>query len=463
VAVLAGRPASAADNKIVVEQFQGPGADRLRQQVVAQLAQQGEMEIVPDKKVAATEADLGLIQSSDAYDAVAKQLKANFFLGGAVSAGKKHTAKLTLRTADGGVLGSTSWSAPNQKKLMSEVSSTLAPKLQSLMAKSGAGAGGGATAAATKAEEPAGAPPPPPPEEKKPSKKEVEKAAEADKADEAPKVAEDEEKPRKRSRGRDSEDEDDTSVSARASRDAAGGVRKVGANVIDLFAGVHFFSRTFDYNQKYVANNKLPLQKHNVTMPAPVIGGEYYPIEYLGLAGSFEYTKIAASQYAGGNYNTVLMHYWVGLKPQLPLQDVVIQGLLAYGNQSMSIEVDAKDPGEPQVPKVSYNHVKAGAAVRLPLSSLITLFGGANYMHMLNLGDVTTKLYFPGATAVGGEAHAGLAVSLPWATGLEGRIVGDFRRIAFNMNSLPSDQRIAGGAIDQYLGISLQVAYRNGL
>ena len=53
-----------------------------------------------DKKVAATEADLGLIQASDAYDAVAKQLKASAFVGGKVTSAKKPKATLTVRGAD---------------------------------------------------------------------------------------------------------------------------------------------------------------------------------------------------------------------------------------------------------------------------------------------------------------------------------------------------------------------------
>ena len=52
------------------------------------MAKQG-IEVVTDKKRAATEADLGLLQVSDNYAAVAKELGVGAFIDGTVT-GSKH-------------------------------------------------------------------------------------------------------------------------------------------------------------------------------------------------------------------------------------------------------------------------------------------------------------------------------------------------------------------------------------
>jgi hypothetical protein len=69
-------------------------------------------------------------------------------------------------------------------------------------------------------------------------------------------------------------------------------------------------------------------------------------------------------------------------------------------------------------------------------------------------------VYFPGATGRGGVGYAGFAFGLPWMTGLEARVVGDFRRYVFSMNSIKDDPRIAGGAVDQYMGVNILVGMR---
>ena len=82
---LLGGQSFAADKKVVVENFSGPDADDLRKVVQKVLKGMSGYELVSDKKLAAAEADLGLMQASDAYEAVGKQLGATAFINGKVS------------------------------------------------------------------------------------------------------------------------------------------------------------------------------------------------------------------------------------------------------------------------------------------------------------------------------------------------------------------------------------------
>src|SRR5947209_277302 len=110
--------------RVVVEQFSGTGAEKFRRLVQSTLARQG-VDLVSDKKVAATEADLGLLQVSDNYAAVAKELGVVAFVDGTVTGSKHLTARLKVKGADGASLGGGSWTGANERKLVATVDDTL--------------------------------------------------------------------------------------------------------------------------------------------------------------------------------------------------------------------------------------------------------------------------------------------------------------------------------------------------
>jgi hypothetical protein len=109
---------------------------------------------------------------------------------------------------------------------------------------------------------------------------------------------------------------------------------------------------------------------------------------------------------------------------------------------------------------VNYEQVRVGGSVRVPLNDKAAIIGGANYLHLITMGQIK-KEYFPNATGRGGEGFAGVAFALSWMKGLEGRVTADLRRYVFTLNPKVGDTRVAGGATDQYIGLNLGVAYRN--
>jgi hypothetical protein len=87
------------------------------------------------------------------------------------------------------------------------------------------------------------------------------------------------------------------------------------------------------------------------------------------------------------------------------------------------------------------------------------VIGGASYLHILAMGELR-EAYFRRSTGHGGEGSAGVAFRLSFLEGLEARITADLRRYVFAMNSQPGDEHVAGGAVDQYIGINLSFGYR---
>src|SRR5688572_15282966 len=86
--------AYAQKKRVVVEMFnKGPNPAKVRAAVIRGLLKNG-IEVVPDKRIAALEADLGLIKVSDSYAAVARETKAVAFIGGVVTPGRRAKARV---------------------------------------------------------------------------------------------------------------------------------------------------------------------------------------------------------------------------------------------------------------------------------------------------------------------------------------------------------------------------------
>jgi hypothetical protein len=428
-----GARAARADKpkKVIVEQFSGTGADKFKRLVAGAVAKQG-IEVVTDKKRAATEADLGLLQVSDNYPAVAKELGVGAFIDGTVTGSKHLTARLKVKGPDGAALGSASWTGANEKKLLNSIDDTLAKKLAGIL-------GGGAA----KEEAPAAAAAP---------------AKEEAVAEEAPKprkkkaaAADEEEKPAKAK-------EDDASVSASASTESEepSGPASPYAH-LDAAVGAHIYGRNFSYNRPLQGGQqgyKLP------AVPAPTIALDYFFTKNIGLSGSFEYSVALISEdKAGFRYTTSSMGYSLGAKYRHFFGTTELIGGVAYAGYNFKVTPEAGDKSAPQVAAVDYKQLKIGASLRIPVSDKFALIGGGNYLHLLGMGELR-DVYFPFATGRGGEGFAGVAFGLPWASGLEGRLTADFRRYVFAMNSDKTDTRQAGGAIDQYVGANVLFAFR---
>ncbi len=141
--------AHAQKKNVVVEMMKGPMAPRLRIVVTKSLARGG-FTVVPDKKLAAIEADLGLIKVSDSYTAVAREVKATAFVAGIVVGGRRPKARVVVRNADGKIIGAQGWQATSLPKLLAAVNATATPKLSGII--NGGGGGRAPAPAAPKAE-----------------------------------------------------------------------------------------------------------------------------------------------------------------------------------------------------------------------------------------------------------------------------------------------------------------------
>jgi hypothetical protein len=465
----AGGPAWAQKKKVVVEQFSGPGSDRFRQSVMTALAKSG-VDVVSDKKVANVEADLGLIQVSDAYGPVAKELKVSAFVGGSVTGGKKPRAKLVVHGPDGGVMGDQVWSESNTNKLISAINSNVGSKLAALL-----GGGGGGDKAEEKAEKKAEKPAPEAvaaAEEPKPKK---EAAADDDdgsskKRKKKPLVEDavkEEEKP---------EAEVTASAKKEEPEEPPASASDAMPKGLEIAFVLRMFSRTFVYNQSiYGAQQGYQVPEASYKglplVPAPGVAAELFPTKTFGLGAQLNYAIAGSKDSDSSVYKTTAYNWTLQAKMRIALSMMQVEPTLGYTGQVFKIENFSNDPDRIKVAGVDYRQVIFGAGVRVPFAGGSAFSAGLHGLYTMQAGELLdgTKYFYAKKSpllgkAAAGEGYAGVNFPLSFAKGMRGRVELDIRRIAFAFDvKAHVDDRVAGGAIDQYVGLNLGVGYHIGM
>jgi hypothetical protein len=448
--------AYAQKKRVVVEMFnKGPGPAKVRLAVIRGLLKNG-IEVVPDKRIAALEADLGLIKVSDSYAAVARETKATAFIGGVVASGRRPKARVVVRSAEGKPLGAQGWQATNIRKLIAAVNATAGPRLAAIIKNAGGppavaraetvdsdplgGAGSRRAAGAKeKEEEPA-----------------AEGGSRRSKAEEAA-AEEPADSPEADAEVADAADEDEPSPRKRA--------RGQGLNVAFV---LRMFSRSFSYNESKRGGQQgyqAPEEKFNgmPIVPMPGLAIEYFPTAMVGAFGSYNRAIVGSKDSEGSVYKTSAYSWLVGAKGRVPLSSLEIEPSIAYGSHVFKVNNFVDDPTRIQVAGVDYRHVRIGSDVRLPFGDGASFVAGAHYLYIMDAGDILKKDKFFSGNALGGEGSAGVVFPLSFYKGLEARVGADFRQVVFKFSPETEDARIAGGATDRYIGLNLGLGYNLGI
>ncbi len=436
VSLGAARPSRAETaHQIIVEPFVGMGAQRFRQQTIAALLQL-EQRVVPDRNVASAAASLGLVQLSDNYTNLARDLNGTLFVEGSILANGRRllTAQVKAKNREGTVVGRASWSGPSLATMLPRIQRGLPTGLKAILERyPNNEATGQAAAVAAVPESDSGSDP---------------TAVAA-----APPTAVEEPMPVSRRSGT-PDMEAPPALLAAAEEER---LRRPTVNNIDLSIGTQVYSRIFAYSQNRVGTQQ---DYRIVGVPAANISLDYFPLSFLGVSASGEYSFPLASRDPDGRpYRTGSFSYAVGGKGRLTFGGVEVLANAAFGSHSFSIAKDSNGgPNRPQVADVSYQQLKGGLATRIPFGRTFAFVGGANYLHLLGVGELQTA-YFPYITGSGGEGFLGMAMRI--MSKLEVRATANLRAYVFTMNTQPGDAREAAGAVDQYLGLNLALALRD--
>lgn len=231
---------------------------------------------------------------------------------------------------------------------------------------------------------------------------------------------------------------------------------------VDIEFGVRFEHRNFGYNDA-----QDDLRDYTLGF-GPGIGlrFQWYPgAHFTGGVGSqfgvdFDFKRLFDfdSTRDGLSFPTRSQEFLIGARWRYPIKIWEPAVVAGFGVQKFELEA-ADPPAEPEVPGVRYRFFRLGAALRVEVGAGFVVTVNGAYRFVFSAGGIESEIWFPNADVGGFDLGLGLAYQLP--LGFEIRVATDYRRYFFDLNPVPPDPPfVAGGALDQYWGLSVGVAWR---
>ncbi len=181
---------------------------------------------------------------------------------------------------------------------------------------------------------------------------------------------------------------------------------------------------------------------------------------------NFDSTRVVdAASGEQQSFPTEAQQFLIGLRWRYPTGRWEPFVVVGYGVHRFSFGLSGPPvPGEDNtagVPSVKYEFVRVGGGFRVEIGKkkLFILAASIAFRGTFSVGPIGTSLWFPEAKANGMDALLMMGFAL--GKGFEIRLSGDYRRYGFDLNPVPGEAPyVAGGALDQYFGGALGVAWR---
>ena len=219
--------------------------------------------------------------------------------------------------------------------------------------------------------------------------------------------------------------------------------------------------RRFDYKDQLSPNTS----SYSVLgVPMPSVGLEIYPaggttipfVRDLGLTMSFAHAfGISSTTDDGATVGTGWTHIGGGLRARFrpgsargPM--IGVNGGIDY----LQFNFDTKGPIAGSVPSVTYASLRGGVDARIPFWRMALLLD-VGYDGALSAGEVYKRFR---DSSVGG-IDLGVGLSLALGAGFELRLRWHYTRYFYKFHPIVGDAYVAGGALDEFLGFGLGVAY----
>ena len=163
----------------------------------------------------------------------------------------------------------------------------------------------------------------------------------------------------------------------------------------------------------------------------------------------------------GLKFPTEAQQFLVGLRWRYPTGRWEPTIIADYGVHKFQFGVTGPPVETAGIPSVKYKFYRLGAGFRVEIGKkedFIVTFNAA-FRGLLSAGGIESTQWFPEAKGNGMDALIMLGYALP--KGFEIRLGADYRGYWFDLNPVPPDPPfVAGGALDQYWGISIGAAWR---
>jgi hypothetical protein len=235
---------------------------------------------------------------------------------------------------------------------------------------------------------------------------------------------------------------------------------RVGREWLEADAGFEGGMRHFTYHDGITKN----LRDYQLSAaPLVALDGALYPFANSGapvmqdfglILGYAQAFAVQSMSDTAGKLDTQWQRFYAGGRARARLgsspQAVILEASGAYGGESFFFDSTSTS----SYPSVEYRFVQTNASVRVPIGRFAAMADGG-YLFVLTAGDVASR--FPRSSVGGIDARVGGAFTL--GAGFEARLMLSYRRFFYSMNPVPGDALVAGGALDQFWGLSGSLAY----
>lgn len=253
-------------------------------------------------------------------------------------------------------------------------------------------------------------------------------------------------------------------VPASADASTAAGRRPTGVvsrALVDAEIAGDAAGRSFDYHDGLSGN----LRSYSVA-PAAMFGGHVavFPLadglgllRDIGVVGAYARSLFLESALSGGiHVHTVESAYSVGLRVRIHPwgEEAALIGVSdEYAGQSFVF--DPVGGGvDSQLPAADYRANRTAVDGRIPFGRL-ALLASFGFRAVFDAGPVASRFRHPSANGIDADLGAAFAI----ARGIEARAVLDYERYFYSFSPVPGDAYVAGGALDQFYGARLGLAY----
>lgn len=233
--------------------------------------------------------------------------------------------------------------------------------------------------------------------------------------------------------------------------------------IVELGVGVELAGRRFAYTDALTGN----LRPYDL-FPAALVGvkGELFPFARTqglarGLGLSFDYASAVGLSSALGDERITTHWNRLGLDVHARFWPSGTPGPrvgLTGGFGWTRFDFDAARPLAESLPSVSYRYLRAGLEARLPAGP-VSAIASLGYRGVLSGGATYDR--FRAHSLAGVDASLGFA--LPLGRGFEAQLAATYTRYFATFSPEPGDAYIAGGALDELLGLGLTVTYGDGV
>ena len=244
---------------------------------------------------------------------------------------------------------------------------------------------------------------------------------------------------------------------------------------VDIELDFRMTRRNFSYRDTLPDDPRGDLRDYQLGFgPGVALKFQYFPGAHFtaGVGAQFgidfEWDRLFdfnSTRADGASFPTESQQFLVGVRWRYPIKRWEPFMVLDWGVHTFRFGVSGPPvPGEDNtagIPGVKYEFVRIGPGFRVVIGKkeIIVLAMNIAFRGVYSVGGIGTELWFPQAKANGMDTGLVLGFALP--LGFEIRLGLDYRRYGFSLNPQPPDATwVAGGAVDQYLGFSVGVAWR---